>query len=212
MTSDNTMASNILEFLRTALAGGPVSVQDLQSRARAAGLLEPDQPISQSKSLRTIADKLGVRRFQAVRRWWWALPGKRNRAGKTMVSDSSATSAPEILQPDDQMTTEQFVTTAPEPNAAPSPATSPADALPPDAPASPEPVAVDYEGMSRKEFVRHSIENRRALAREADAEAGVRVARYLQTGDLADLIPEQNSSAKDFAAVAQNGLPDPPAP
>jgi hypothetical protein len=40
------------------------------------------------------------------------------------------------------------------------------------------------------------IENCRALAREACAEAKVRVARYLETGDLADLHPERNSPAE----------------
>jgi hypothetical protein len=58
--------NNIGEFLRVALANGP-AVQDLQVKARAAELLRQDQPISQCKSFRGIADKLGVRRFQARR-------------------------------------------------------------------------------------------------------------------------------------------------
>ena len=65
--------NNIGEFLRVALANGPVPVKDLQARARAAELLGQDQPISQCKSFRTIADKLGARRFQAGRRWFWTL-------------------------------------------------------------------------------------------------------------------------------------------
>jgi hypothetical protein len=65
--------NNIGEFLRVALANGPVSVQGLQAKARAAELLRQDQPISQCKSFRTIADKLGVKRFQAGRRWFWTL-------------------------------------------------------------------------------------------------------------------------------------------
>jgi hypothetical protein len=88
MTGGTYMTNNnITEFRRVTLANGPLAVQDLQTKARAAGLLGQDQPISQCKSFRGIADKLGVKRFQAVRRWWWSLPRKRNRAGKTMVSD-----------------------------------------------------------------------------------------------------------------------------
>src|SRR5262249_9749371 len=95
---------NVGDFLRKARANGQVAAQDLQTKARAGGLLEQDQPISQSKPLRGVADKLGVRRFQKCRQWWWALPGKRNRAGKTMV-DKSAASAPEISSTADQMIT-----------------------------------------------------------------------------------------------------------
>jgi len=36
--------NNIGEFLRVALANGPVAVQDLRAKARAAGLLRQDQP------------------------------------------------------------------------------------------------------------------------------------------------------------------------
>jgi hypothetical protein len=36
--------NNIGEFLRVALANGPVAVQDLQAKARAAGLLRQDRP------------------------------------------------------------------------------------------------------------------------------------------------------------------------
>jgi hypothetical protein len=46
-----------------------------------------------------------------------------------------------------------------------------------------------------------SAENRRALAAEAYAEAKVRVARYLETGDLADLFPERNSPVDQGAAA-----------
>ena len=46
-----------------ALANGPLAVQDLQAKARAAELLRQDQPVSQCKSFRG-ADKLGVKRFK----------------------------------------------------------------------------------------------------------------------------------------------------
>jgi predicted DNA-binding protein (UPF0251 family) len=50
------------------------------------------------------------------------------------------------------------------------------------------------------------IDNRRALAIQGYAEAKVAVARYLETGDLADLFPERNSPAEQgpAASVPQN--------
>jgi hypothetical protein len=54
------------------------------------------------------------------------------------------------------------------------------------------PASVDPKRMTKEEFMASS-ENYRALAREAYAEAKVLVARYLETGDLADLFPERNS-------------------
>jgi hypothetical protein len=51
--------------------------------------------------------------------------------------------------------------------------------------------------------------NRRALAIEAHAEAKVRVAQCLETGDLADLFPERNSCVEQgaVAPAPQNALP-----
>jgi hypothetical protein len=67
-----------------------------------------------------------------------------------------------------------------------------AEGKPPDAVrTAPELSAPDFQPLTREQFIKASIENRRARAAEAYAEAKVRVARYLETGDFADLFPEQ---------------------
>jgi len=163
---DAIMTSNLAEFLRVALSSGPISVRDLQTKARAAGLLEQDKPISQSKPLRSVADTLGVKRLQRMRRWWWALPAKRNRhAGAS--DDAGKNMAP---------TTETTETTATSPSLEPPPSPSP-----------------DYSQMTQKEFVQASIKNARALASEVSAEAKINVEKYLQTGDLGDLFPDPSA-------------------
>ena len=70
----------------------------------------------------------------------------------------------------------------------------------PDAPPSSESIADpdSFQHMSKEDFIKFSIQCR-ALAREACAKAKVLVARYLETGDLADLFPEHNSSAEERA-------------
>ena len=45
--------------------------------------------------------------------------------------------------------------------------------------------------MTKQEFIVYGIENRRTLAIEADKEAKAAVARYFESGDLADLFPER---------------------
>jgi hypothetical protein len=178
--------NNIGEFLRVALANGPVSVQGLQAKARAAELLRQDQPISQCKSFRTIADKLGVKRFQAGRRWFWTLhPANQMPARAAQVpgpAEADVTAA------------------ASEPGSAAEAPDSTAAAAPG---ASSETIAdPDFQHMTKEEFIKFSIQNCRALAREACAEAKVRVARYLETGDLADLHPERNPPAEQRAIAS----------
>jgi hypothetical protein len=62
--------------------------------------------------------------------------------------------------------------------------------------------------MTKEDFIKFSIQNCRALTREACAEAKVGVARYLETGDLADLVPERSSPMEQGtdAAAPQNVL------
>jgi hypothetical protein len=161
---------NIAEFLRITLANGPVPVKDLQARARAAELLGQDQPISQCRSFRSIADKLGVKRFQAGRRWFWTLPSANQMPGATGQVSDTPTAAVET--PDSTSAASEISASGASPSS---------DTI------------VDRNGaprMTKEEFMKASIENYRALAREAYAEAKVRVARYLETGDLADLFPE----------------------
>jgi hypothetical protein len=64
----------IRAFLCAALADGAVPVRDLESQARAAGLLAEGLPISQSRPIRRVADKLHTLRFREDDKWWWRLP------------------------------------------------------------------------------------------------------------------------------------------
>ncbi len=116
MTTVTTTTTN-MEFLRAALASGPVPVRDLQSRARSAGLLGADDQIGQHKRTRLAAERLGVERFQKGRSWYWRLPGEQS-AGAPTASDLSA--------PADNTTGSPPTATASAPSPAPVP--SPADA------------------------------------------------------------------------------------
>jgi putative DNA primase/helicase len=73
-----TATDDAVQFLRDALAHGPVAVLDLQENARAAGYLKPEQLISQSKPFRSARAALGVKPYQAKGSksggWFWALP------------------------------------------------------------------------------------------------------------------------------------------
>jgi len=64
----------IRAFLCAAPADGAVAVRDLESQARAAGLLAEGLPISQSRPIRRVADKLHTLRFREDDKWWWRLP------------------------------------------------------------------------------------------------------------------------------------------
>jgi hypothetical protein len=160
--------NNIREFLNVTLANGPISVRDLETKARTAGLLRPDQSASQTKLFRRTADKLGVKRLQKERQWHWALPTPAVADQKELASDAGSVA----------IETPESAVAAPEmPSSGASPSSDDRDGGP----------------MTKEEFIRASIVNCRALAREAYAEANVMVARYLETGDLADLFPERNS-------------------
>jgi hypothetical protein len=151
------------EFLRTALANGSVPVQELQTKARAAELLGHDQSISQCKSFRTIAKRLGIKRFQLARRWLWMLPTAGQTAVAHQVADISGLSVAPGLE-----------------------------GKPPDAVrTAPEPTGPDFARMTRDQFIAWSIANQSALASASMEESKVRVARYLETGDLADLFPQR---------------------
>ena len=66
-------------FLRTILAGGALPVLQIESEAREAGLLGPDNPISQNKAFRSARDILNVTPQRrggtgAKGQWLWELP------------------------------------------------------------------------------------------------------------------------------------------
>lgn len=155
-------------------------------KARAAELLRQDQAISQCKSFRGIADKLGVKRFQAHRRWFSALPPAHQMpADPSWVSD---TPNPDLKAGASGCGGSAAIETlaASEPPHSPS-----SETLVPDASPSSETIAdrVDYQRMTREEFMKASIKDCRALAREIYAEAQVNVDRYLATGKVDDLFP-----------------------
>jgi putative DNA primase/helicase len=67
------------DFLRGLLASGAMSVTEIEQEARDAGLLGPDNPISQNKSFRSARDVLGIvpqRKGGTAARgqWVWTLP------------------------------------------------------------------------------------------------------------------------------------------
>ena len=56
----HTAKDDAINFLQETLAGGPMSVADLEAEARAAGLLGERQRLSYNKAIRAAADSLGV--------------------------------------------------------------------------------------------------------------------------------------------------------
>jgi hypothetical protein len=77
-TSRDLRASRIDGFLREALAGREMSVAALQERARAAGLVDKHQSITDLKPFRSAKRSMGIRSLRvgfgpgAV--WFWVLP------------------------------------------------------------------------------------------------------------------------------------------
>ena len=68
----------VAEFLRKALAIGPLNVPELEMMARAAGLLGECQRITQTKLFRRVKDALGIRSlrngFGKGGGWSWEWP------------------------------------------------------------------------------------------------------------------------------------------
>ena len=75
---DRGGAEEVMEFLRTLLADGPVSVREIQSQAVEAGLLAEGKPITQNKMFRRVRDKLSIKSgkqgFGGKGGWQWELP------------------------------------------------------------------------------------------------------------------------------------------
>lgn len=76
---ESGFTGEIVEFLEEALAGGPMTVSDLEHAARAAGLLDEDKRLRQVKSFRNARRKLGVTQrrvgFGAGASYELSLPG-----------------------------------------------------------------------------------------------------------------------------------------
>jgi hypothetical protein len=91
-----TKRQAIKAFLLTALADGALAVRDLEAKARAGGLLAEGLPISQSRPIRRIADKLHVLSYREDDPWWWRLPMARPQdGGKVTASLSSRVPVPD---------------------------------------------------------------------------------------------------------------------
>jgi hypothetical protein len=71
-------ASQIEGFLREALAGGKMSVAELEERARAAGLVDERQCITDLKPFKSAKKSMGIRSrrvgFGPGAVWFWTLP------------------------------------------------------------------------------------------------------------------------------------------
>jgi hypothetical protein len=205
-------AENIREFIRVALVDGPLPVQDLQQKARAAGLLPPDMPISQCKSFRTAGTKLGVRRFQSARRWLWELPKVNHMTpgaarvptqdgAPVPVETSERSTLSEMTMPDDISTSD--ATAAPSPDARSASDTT--AALAPDRAVASDavPNAVPYGRPASETSNRdwQPVVLSAGDMREFMAEARIAVAKYLASGDLADLFPNRGTSPQPEATV-----------
>jgi hypothetical protein len=75
--------------LKQVLAGGETPVLQIEAEARNAGLLGPDQPISQNKSFRSARDMLGIKPERrggtgASGQWVWELPINAKMAASLM--------------------------------------------------------------------------------------------------------------------------------
>jgi hypothetical protein len=97
-----TDRAKIAEFLQAELASGAVAVRDLEAKARAAGLLSPDLPISQCMPFRTVANKLHVLRYRENDKWWWRLPNTKTQGDAKVIETVPETEqpAPEVSQDD----------------------------------------------------------------------------------------------------------------
>lgn len=78
-TGGRTNKDDATEFLRELLAGGAMSVKEIEAQAVAAGLLAESKPIGQNKAFREARSVLGIvpRRTGGLAsggQWTWALP------------------------------------------------------------------------------------------------------------------------------------------
>jgi hypothetical protein len=64
-------------FLLKVLAGGPLTVKDIDRQALETALLPEGKSVSQSKPWRTARNKLGIKPRQKDGQWWWELPAEK---------------------------------------------------------------------------------------------------------------------------------------
>jgi hypothetical protein len=82
-----------VDFLRSLFAAGrPVTVTDVELKARDAGLLGTES-ISQSKPFRAARKALGIKPYQKGRQWLWALPKSIQMPSNGLDGSGSASDA-----------------------------------------------------------------------------------------------------------------------
>jgi hypothetical protein len=183
-----TDSQAITEFLQRELAGCAMPVRDLEARARAEGLLEAGQVISQTMPWRTAGRKLGVVHFREDDRWFLKLPSTSTQDDSKAIAadpqdaqgDSSAeTAIPDVVAGPDTTAPHGDIATAPDTVAAGG------EVVSPDCPSTP---AEDLVAARRQfaEQMANWYESAEALALMREARAAVD--RYLVTGDLNDCI------------------------
>jgi hypothetical protein len=69
--------SDIITFLLRVLAGGPLTVKEIDRQALEASLLPAGKSVSQSKPWRTTREKLRIKPYQMDGQWWWELPAEK---------------------------------------------------------------------------------------------------------------------------------------
>src|SRR6516225_9163580 len=90
-TSRDLRASQIKFFLAEALAGGKMSVAALEERARAVGLVDEHQSISDLKPFKAAKRSMGIQSrrvgFGPGAIWFWTLPIRPSVAGTTIATE-----------------------------------------------------------------------------------------------------------------------------
>ena len=163
----------IIEFLKSELANGGVPAKLLQERACAAGLIEAGRLIWKAKAWRNAARRLGVQHLQKEGGWIWKLIKPLVQKALAVSEASQAPVAPPAP-----------TEISPAGADAPVPELRIFNPLP-DAPAS-DPKALAAERRRIGELL---MRDHPEVMRKAVSDAKIRVAKYLQTGDLADLCP-----------------------
>jgi hypothetical protein len=90
-----------LAFLSTILASGAIPVDDLQTKARAAGLLSARQRITDAKLFKRAKRTLGIKSvrfgFGAAGEWFWTMPAPSGSEVEGLASRASTEPSPAVI-------------------------------------------------------------------------------------------------------------------
>jgi hypothetical protein len=87
--NDRAAQSDVVRFLRAALADGAHAVTKLEASARAAGLLTERERITGTRAFRRAKESLGIRSLQSRSQWLWELPREAERSTKAARKTAS---------------------------------------------------------------------------------------------------------------------------